>query len=316
MRTRRLACARIPCIRRRAVVSRHEQELRRTCRGSSVRAGGGGGSERKSLAGSERRRGYSATARSRRTSGGTRRLHGVARAGAATVFPQAIGLAATFDPSLMPRSRRPSATRRAPSTEESMRRGQRPLSGPDLLVAQHQHLSRSRDGAAARRPTAKIHFSPLAHGRRLRHGMQGDDPRYLKVVATAKHYAVHSGPEPDAHHSSTCIHRARSIFTRPTCRRSAPSLQEAHVGVGHGCVQPRQRRVRFGEPAAVAGHPAEGVGLRGLCRLRLRLDRRHLPASTRSWPRRKKPRRSASSRTRTIAARPSGRSATPCTRVW
>ena len=51
-------------------------------------------------------------------------------------------------------------------------------------------------------------------------GLQGDDPRYLKVVATAKHYAVHSGPEQDRHISTRG--RASATSTRPTCPPSRP----------------------------------------------------------------------------------------------
>ncbi len=46
---------------------------------------------------------------------------------------------------------------------------------------------------------AKIPFSPAASGVAFVKGLQGDDPRYLKVISTPKHYAVHSGPEPDRH---------------------------------------------------------------------------------------------------------------------
>ena len=56
-----------------------------------------------------------------------------------------------------------------------------------------------RAGAAARRPTARTRSSPPAWPSAFIQGMQGDDPHYLKVVATAKHYAVHSGPEPERH---------------------------------------------------------------------------------------------------------------------
>ena len=52
-----------------------------------------------------------------------------------------------------------------------------------------------RAGAAARKPTAKTLISPARLGAAFVRGLQGDHPKYLKVSACAKHYAVHSGPE-------------------------------------------------------------------------------------------------------------------------
>ena len=50
-------------------------------------------------------------------------------------------------------------------------------------------------------------------------GLQGDDPKYVKAMACAKHFAVHSGPEEDAAYISTPSRRS-GIFTRPICRNS------------------------------------------------------------------------------------------------
>ena len=74
-------------------------------------------------------------------------LHGVARAGAATVFPQAIGLAATFDRTLMREVATAISDEARAKHHEFARRGERQaLPGPHLLVAQHQHLPRSALG--------------------------------------------------------------------------------------------------------------------------------------------------------------------------
>ena len=51
-------------------------------------------------------------------------------------------------------------------------------------------------------------------------GMQGDDPKYLKVVSTPKHYAVHSGPEPTRHRTTSMCRR--TISRTPICPPSAP----------------------------------------------------------------------------------------------
>ena len=126
-------------------------------------------------------------------------LHGVARAGQATVFPQAIGLAATWDTGLMHRVADDDLHRSAREIQRSHpQQRPQPLSRADLLVAQHQHLSRSALGP---RP-GDLRRGSVLTGRlavAFIKGMQGDDPHYFKVIATAKHYAVHSGPEATRH---------------------------------------------------------------------------------------------------------------------
>ena len=75
-------------------------------------------------------------------------LHGVARGGTATSFPQAIGLAATFDDALLARRRR--RDRGTGQVQRPVReRGPRHLPRPDLLVPEHQHLPRSPLGPRA-----------------------------------------------------------------------------------------------------------------------------------------------------------------------
>ena len=103
-------------------------------------------------------------------------LHGVARAGAATVFPQAIGLAASFDRALM----REVATAisdeaRAKHHEFARPRRARPLPGPDVLVAQHQHLPRPALGPRAG-DLRRGSVPHRAHGRRVRAGAAGRRP--------------------------------------------------------------------------------------------------------------------------------------------
>jgi hypothetical protein len=73
-------------------------------------------------------------------------LHGVARAGRATVFPQAIGLAATFNVPLVGRIADTIADEAAPSITGPPAGQPRDLPRADLLVAEHQHLPRSALG--------------------------------------------------------------------------------------------------------------------------------------------------------------------------
>ncbi len=124
-------------------------------------------------------------------------LHGVARAGHATVFPQAIAAAATWNDDLW---------------------NQAANAISDEARAKHHEYARTHNGDSARyygldmwSPNVNIFRDPRwgrghetygedpyltsRFGVTFVKGLQGDDPKYLKTVATPKHYAVHSGPE-------------------------------------------------------------------------------------------------------------------------
>jgi beta-glucosidase len=122
-------------------------------------------------------------------------LHGVARAGLATVFPQAIGLAATWDTALMFRVATAIATEARAKYHESLRRGRHSIYegltfwSPNINIFRDPRWGRGMETYGE---------DPFLTGRlavAFVRGMQGDDPRYLRVVATPKHFAVHSGPE-------------------------------------------------------------------------------------------------------------------------
>lgn len=122
-------------------------------------------------------------------------LHGVARAGTATVFPQAIGLAATFDEELM------RTVGDAISTEARGKfNAQRALGDTDIykgLTMWSPNINIFRDPRWGRghETYGEDPFLTGRLGAAFVRGMQGDDPNFLKVAACAKHFAVHSGPE-------------------------------------------------------------------------------------------------------------------------
>ena len=126
-------------------------------------------------------------------------LHGVARAGLATVFPQAIGLAATWDTELMYRVATAISDEARAKHHEFVRRGKRDIYqgltfwSPNINIFRDPRWGRGME-TYGEDPllTAEMAIAFI-------NGLQGDDPKYLKVVATAKHFAVHSGPEPDRH---------------------------------------------------------------------------------------------------------------------
>ena len=126
-------------------------------------------------------------------------LHGVARAGQATVFPQAIGLAAMWDTDLMHRIADVISTEARAKYNQAVRDNDhsryRGLTfwSPNINIFRDPRWGRGQETYGE---------DPFLTGRlavAFIKGMQGDDPRYYKVIATAKHYAVHSGPEPARH---------------------------------------------------------------------------------------------------------------------
>src|SRR5215471_15842903 len=126
-------------------------------------------------------------------------LHGVARAGRATVFPQAIGLAATWDTELIHRVASAISDEARAKYHEAVRRGERNIYQGLTFWTPNINLFRDPRWGRGMETYGE---DPLLTGRmatQLIKGLQGDDPRYLKTVATAKHYAVHSGPESSRH---------------------------------------------------------------------------------------------------------------------
>src|SRR5579863_6521754 len=126
-------------------------------------------------------------------------LHGVARAGEATVFPQAIGLSATFDTDLMHRIADVISTEARAKYNEAIRNNDHSryhgltFWSPNINIFRDPRWGRGQETYGE---------DPFLTGRlaiQFIRGLQGDDPHYFKVIATAKHYAVHSGPEPSRH---------------------------------------------------------------------------------------------------------------------
>jgi beta-glucosidase len=126
-------------------------------------------------------------------------LHGVARAGQATVFPQAIGLAATWDTELMGRIADTISTEARAKYNEAIRTNDHSryhgltFWSPNINIFRDPRWGRGQETYGE---------DPYLTGRlavAFIRGMQGNDPHYFKAIATAKHYAVHSGPESTRH---------------------------------------------------------------------------------------------------------------------
>src|SRR6266550_2874492 len=126
-------------------------------------------------------------------------LHGVARAGYATVFPQAIGLAATWDPDLMFQVADVISTEARAKHHEFLRHDQHARYQGLTYWSPNINIFRDPRWGRGQETYGEDPYLTSRLGVAFVKGLQGDDPRYLKLVATPKHYAVHSGPEPERH---------------------------------------------------------------------------------------------------------------------
>jgi beta-glucosidase len=127
-------------------------------------------------------------------------LHGVGRAGVATVFPQAIGLAATWNPDLTHRVATVISDEARAKHHEAIRRGMREIYTGLTFWSPNINIFRDPRWGRGQETYGEDPYLTAQMGVSFVKGLQGDDPRYLKLVATPKHYAVHSGPESDRHH--------------------------------------------------------------------------------------------------------------------
>lgn len=126
-------------------------------------------------------------------------LHGVARAGTATVFPQAIGLAATFDTDLMLQVATAISDEARAKHHEFARNGKRKRYQGLTYWSPNVNIFRDPRWGRGQETYGEDPYLAARMGVAFVRGLQGDDPEYLKLVATPKHYAVHSGPEPERH---------------------------------------------------------------------------------------------------------------------
>src|SRR5678815_5023963 len=126
-------------------------------------------------------------------------LHGVAFSGVATVFPQAIGLGATFDPPLVNRVANVISDEARAKYHEAQRRGNYNRFYGLTFWSPNINIFRDPRWGRGQETYGEDPYLTSRLGVAFVKGLQGDDPKYLKVVSTPKHYAVHSGPEPERH---------------------------------------------------------------------------------------------------------------------
>ncbi len=149
-------------------------------------------------------------------------LHGVARAGVATVFPQAIGLAATWNAPLLERIAVAISDEARAKHHEYLRQGDYGMYKGLTFWSPNINIFRDPRWGRGHETYGECPHLTARLGVAFCRGLQGDDPKYLKLVATPKHFAVHSGPE-----------GLRHSFDAVT---SPKDLRETYLPAFHACV--------------------------------------------------------------------------------
>ena len=125
-------------------------------------------------------------------------LHGVARAGTATSFPQMIGMAASFDEELVKEVADAISTEGRAKYNESIKNGDRDIYKGLTFWCPNINIFRDPRWGRGHETFGEDPFLTSLMGKAYVHGIQGDST-HLKAAACAKHFAVHSGPEEGRH---------------------------------------------------------------------------------------------------------------------
>ncbi|HEY0161651.1 MAG TPA: glycoside hydrolase family 3 N-terminal domain-containing protein, partial [Edaphobacter sp.] len=126
-------------------------------------------------------------------------LHGVARSGYATLFPQAVGMAATFDEPLLGKIGEVVSTEARAKYNEAVRHDVHSIYYGLTIWSPNINIFRDPRWGRGQETYGEDPFLTARLGTSFVKGLQGTDPTYFRVIATPKHFAVHSGPENSRH---------------------------------------------------------------------------------------------------------------------
>ncbi len=173
-------------------------------------------------------------------------LHGVARAGTATVFPQAVGMAAAFDEDLMEQvgdavstEARAKFAMQQDGDDEDIYKGLT-FWAPNVNIFRDPRWGRGHE------TFGEDPYLTSRLGVRYIQGLQGHDEKYLKTAACAKHFAVHSGPESVRHSFDACV--------------GEQDLRETYLPAFQACVQEAGVETVMGAYNRTNGEPCCGSG--------------------------------------------------------
>lgn len=134
-------------------------------------------------------------------------LHGVARAGTATMFPQAIGMAATFDEELLYKAADIISTEGRAKYHEALKYDDTDIYKGLTFWAPNVNIFRDPRWGRGHETYGEDPYLAGKLGVAFVKGLQGNDDKYLKTAACAKHFAVHSGPEGERHSFNAVVSR-------------------------------------------------------------------------------------------------------------
>jgi len=168
-------------------------------------------------------------------------LHGVAVNGT-TEFPEPIGLAATFDAPSIHEMATAIGTEGRIKHAQDVRAGHSDIFQGLDFWAPNINIFRDPRWGRGQETYGEDPFLTAHMGMAFVTGMQGDDPRYYRVIATPKHFAVHSGPEPTRHIADVTVSKHDEIDTYlPAFRATVTEAKAASVMCAYNSIN--------GEPA-------------------------------------------------------------------
>ena len=171
-------------------------------------------------------------------------LHGVARAGTATVFPQAIGLAATFDEDLLEEIGEAVSTEAGAKFNMQQKGNDTDIYKGLTFWAPNVNIFRDPRWGRGHETFGEDPYLTSRLGVRYIEGLQGHDENYLKVAACAKHFAVHSGPESLRHEFNAEVNEQ--------------DLRETYLPAFKACVQEAAVETVMGAYNRTNGEPCCG----------------------------------------------------------
>jgi beta-glucosidase len=168
-------------------------------------------------------------------------LHGVARAGIATVFPQAIGLAAMWNDRRLHEVAVAISDEARAKHHEFARHDDRGYYKGLTFWSPNINIFRDPRWGRGHETFGECPFLTSRLGVAFCRGLEGDDPKYLKLVATPKHYAVHSGPEALRHEFDAVV--------------SPKDLRETYLPAFHACITEAKAHSIMGAYNRTNGEP-------------------------------------------------------------
>jgi beta-glucosidase len=168
-------------------------------------------------------------------------LHGVGRAGIATIFPQAIGLAATWNVDLLHRVATVTADEARAKHHDALRKDIHKQYFGLTFWSPTINIFRDPRWGRGQETYGECPYLTARMGVAFVKGLQGNDANYLKLVATPKHYAVHSGPEPERHAFDAIIDQR--------------DLRETYLPAFEACVREAQAYSVMGAYSRTNGEP-------------------------------------------------------------